>query len=124
MRVFRRSRGTARLLAAWLVLWFAVMAVGPRVDAAPGPHAAAGFASAHDDLCIQDEHASPASHPAHGTGLLGHCPLCLHAAAPLSIPIRHEGGARASVACAPPPRAQVRVRATTPPPARGPPAFS
>lgn len=134
MERFRPSRRFVRLLAAWMLLSFVLMAASAYRGATVAPatdregtsagHAAHGAHHAHAGPEEGDENAAapseqPRDHHAN------HCPLCLHAAAPpASVP---PGG----LPSLPPTSLQagfvtahVPLQAATPPPARGPPSSS
>ena len=146
MTGWSHSHRFIRLVAAWLLLWFLVMAVPAPLPLAQvaEPCSAAGsdvaarpLDAAPSGAELQDEqnHAGhllacadaqqPDVHAGHGAGAATHCPLCLHAAAP-----PHPRLAAAAPAIAPddrtsaPPRLHLRVRSDAPPPARGPPRLS
>jgi hypothetical protein len=155
MQRLRRAHAFGRFLAAWLLLWFVAMAAGPlpssggslggAVVASASPegheelpcaHSEEPATAAHDghgahDIAANDRHASDDgealadSHAGHATGSSSHCPLCLHAAAPLQWP---GAAVPATFATARPSctgrSAPLRMRAGMAPPQRGPPALS
>ncbi|HEX7892274.1 MAG TPA: DUF2946 family protein [Ramlibacter sp.] len=124
MNLLRPSHRTARLLTAWLVVWFLAMAWRPAIGIADaGMFAPAGIAAMQAEYCGGDESAGPHAHQGHD-GAQAHCPLCAHAASSLSLDAAPGWRAHASIASAPPAIPYVPVRATVPPPARAPPAFS
>ena len=135
MQTLRRSRTLARLLAAWVLLWFGAMLLSPFVDAAAAAQAcAAGAAHAgheghpgHRDAACNEkaDDVLHAGHAGHGNGSLAHCPVCMQAAAPPPAAVAHAtAGVQPAGPRAAPVRAQVRVRTDVPPPARAPPLFS
>jgi hypothetical protein len=124
MNLLRPSHRTARLLTAWLVAWFLAMAWRP----VTGPVAVSVFtpaslAAVQAEFCGGDESAGPHAHQGHD-GAFTHCPLCAHGAASPPVHVAPGWRALASAPSVPPAIAQVPVRATVPPPARAPPAFS
>lgn len=132
MHTLRSTRRMARLVAGWVLLWFVVMTAAP-LGAAPAMHEACADFAAHAEhaghaaqACDADAAADiHAAHAERGAGGTGHCPVCLHAAAP-PPPLAGErlpGIVPASVHAAAP-AAPLRVRTAAPPPARGPPPFS
>lgn len=143
MMALRHTRRTGRYLAVWLLLWFAIMGLQPRLTVAdPGvacaesPDAAATGHAGHPDheehgdreaaACGHtQEHDHDGGHAGHASASVLHCALCLHVAAPppLHIAIDLEGAAP-SERVALPPTVHLRVRAAAPPPARGPPHIS
>jgi hypothetical protein len=130
MNTLGRSHRFARLLAAWLLLWFVVMSL-PQTLAQPAqaPSASASECDDHEGHhgheIVRDHAQHEDVHAAHGSGATKHCPLCLHAAAPPPPLI-----AAASPEIAPadrastPRRIHLPVRTDAPPPARGPPLLS
>lgn len=125
MNALRRStRPYARLLAAWLLLWFMAMTAMPMGV----PHAGE---LPDGDICVQSDagHEAPAPsadrHAGHGDASMAHCPLCLQAAAP--PPLQLAQGLASQTPQAPADanrRSAPRVRTDAPPPARGPPVLS
>jgi hypothetical protein len=130
----RRSRDLGRVLAAWLLLWFAAMALPLAADISDAQdqlQLVAGSADCHGSEAADggphvDAHALPhAAHGEHGAGSVQHCPLCTHAAAPLLALLVPAGSAASRQEdSAPRKHAPRRVRTDDPPPARAPPAFS
>jgi hypothetical protein len=136
MKRLCRSRILVRPLAAWLLLWFVLMAGAPyrAVPALPSSH---GGVAAHDSAHVHAGHHAHAEAEEDGDddhdaadggdsgGHASHCPLCLHAAAP---PLRFAAGAMAGLPPAPPQAvpadAPLRLHSAAPPPARGPPSLS
>lgn len=120
----RNTRPYARLLAAWMLLWFMAMTAMPMGM----PHAGE---LPEGDICVQADAghealgASTDQHAGHGDASMSHCPLCLQAAAP--PPPQFAQGAASPAPQAPADanrRSALRVRTDAPPPARGPPALS
>jgi len=150
----RRTRSIGRVLAAWLLLWFAAMSftvpaplsVAVSGEACPAASGEGGSAHAghagHEGHAAHPGHAGHAGHDAgpcgdggqadahdahagHASGSPNHCPLCMHAAVP-PPPQFAQGPAEAAPAEVPiaAPRVHPRVRTDVPPPARAPPLFS
>jgi hypothetical protein len=134
MTFLLRSHRFVRLLAAWLLLWFLVMAmpqplplqVAPLADPCPAAGVGAieeAHAGGHAPACEAAQ--QPGLHAGHGAGATSHCPLCLHAAAAppprlgprLPVFAPEDRTSRR-------PRISLRVRTDAPPPARGPPRLS
>jgi hypothetical protein len=120
-----RSRRLARYVAAWILLWLAVLQVNAFVVARLDPPAATQSADA-DDQC--DEH-----HDHHGQGPAHHtaanhfvqCPGCLFATAPPPVCAALPGAREDTVAVVPVVRPVAPHGNTVlPPPARGPPPLS
>lgn len=128
MNALRRSTRLARVLAAWVLLWFAGMTAAPWL-AAPQAGLDGGAHAAHDseqalagDPLALDTHAAHADRASGGSG---HCPVCMHAAAPPPPPVADRfGGVAPRSAVAVRAEAHVRVRTAAPPPGRGPPRRS
>ncbi len=127
MQALRRSRTFARLLAAWLLLWFAAMGMQPwRADTAAGQRTPNAVAHAgHAEGPRDETHGSGHAHAGHAVAGSVHCPLCLHAAAP-PPPLLSERLPDAAPLSRPAvgSRTLPRVRTDVPPPARGPPLLS
>lgn len=129
MEGLRCSRPIVRLVAVWLLLWFAAMAASPFVGLQDPTRACAAHGGHEGDeghACGEtDDSDLHAGHAGSTSAGFTHCPVCLHAAAPppvhalQALPEILPAGPGARTASAP-----VRVRTAVPPPARGPPAFS
>lgn len=143
MERFRPSRPFVRLLAAWLLLSFVLMAAsayrGATVAPVAGEEGAPAGSIAHEAHAGHDGHHGQHARPGPEEGdenaaapseqprdhHANHCPLCLHAAAPpASVP---PGGLPSLPPTSPQAgfvTAHVPRQTATPPPARGPPSFS
>ncbi|GAB3666424.1 hypothetical protein [Ramlibacter alkalitolerans] len=122
MPALARSRRLARLVAAWILLWFALLQAAALLKLpAVEPAAGHGQHAAHE--CDEE-------HPDHGGGHsaadhLAQCPGCLFSTAP--PPQDFALSARSSAAPLgplPPTPLAARAQGLAQPPARGPPAVS
>jgi hypothetical protein len=128
MHSLRESRRLARIVAAWLLVWFAVMQ-GTALLRAPAASAGAGLVAVTQGAVAPDDedHSAHASgHEEHsGADHIAQCPGCLFSTAP---PPQDFAAAQAvhAVGEAPafPERPAPRVHLLPQPPARGPPPLS
>lgn len=131
MHRIRASRRLARLVAAWLLVWFAVMQGTALLRAPEDLLRADAGAAAHE--AVDPRHEGHAGHPDHppaheehtGADHIAQCPGCLFSTAPppqdfALAPAVHGRSEAAAFA----PVAVPRAHPLPQPPARGPPPVS
>lgn len=133
MFALARSRRSTRLVAAWILLWFAALQATALLGLPPVQTAASrqaqAQAHAHAHANAQEEcdeaHADHGQAGHTGAGHLVQCPGCLFSAAPPPQQPAPPAALQAAAAVVPAlPVATPRGEPLPQPPARGPPRFS